>query len=118
MTSVRQAVRTGTGSIGASFREISIAALPAAKSIIEKLEKIGLGEVLMIGKPNQPLLDVPVSTGHVGLIVAGGLNPIAAIEEQGIPTSNNALHSLCQFEQLRLLDDIDPDFPGKQLKKM
>ena len=29
---------------------------------------------------NQPLLDVPVPQGRVGLIVCGGLNPIAAVD--------------------------------------
>ncbi len=39
--------------------------------------------------------------GRVGIIVAGGLNPIAAVEEVGIDTSNRALHGLCDFEKLR-----------------
>lgn len=101
MTSVSQAMRTGTGSIGASFREIPAASLPQAKDIIENLDKIGLGCVLMIGRPNQPLLDIPVSIGHVGLIVAGGLNPIAAIEESSVVTINRTLHHLCNFDQLQ-----------------
>jgi HTH-type transcriptional regulator, global nitrogen regulator NrpRI len=104
MTSVRQAAITGTGTIGASFREIPSAALPAAKQIIEKLDRLGLGGVLMIGKPNQPLLDIPVGHGRVGLIVAGGLNPIAALEETGIETTSQALHSLCDFDQLKSVD--------------
>ncbi|MCK4629346.1 MAG: DUF128 domain-containing protein, partial [Sedimentisphaerales bacterium] len=103
MTSVVRAVSTGTGSIGASFREIPIAALSATKDLLERLEKIGLGGVLMMGKPNQPLLDIPVTTGHVGLIVAGGLNPIAALEESGTVTVNSSLHELCDFQQLQTI---------------
>jgi HTH-type transcriptional regulator, global nitrogen regulator NrpRI len=104
MTSVRQAAMTGTGTIGASFREIPSAALPAAKQVIDKLERLGLGGVLMLGKPNQPLLDIPVSHGRVGLIVAGGLNPVAALEETGIETSSQALHCLCEFNQLKPIE--------------
>ena len=107
MMSVIQAARTGTGSIGASFREISIAALPDVKRIIENLEKIGLGGVLMIGRPNHPLLDIPVSTGCVGIIVAGGLNPIGALEESGIATVNQSLHNLRNFNQLAHIETID-----------
>jgi repressor of nif and glnA expression len=106
MTSVRQAARTGTGVIGASFREIPTIALPVAQNIIKKLEQIGLGGVLMMGKPHQPLLDIPVSSGRVGIIIAGGLNPIAALEETGIATQSSALHSLCDFAQLSDIDEI------------
>lgn len=106
MTSVIQAVRTGTGSIGASFREVPIAAVPAVKRIIKNLEKVGLAGVLKIGRPNQPLLDIPVSTGCVGLIVAGGLNPIAALEETGMVTLNHSLHNLCDFSQLKNVQQV------------
>ena len=106
MTSVLQAAQTGTGRIGASFREIPLVTLTDVKTIIEKLEKIGLGGVLMIGKPNQPLLDIPVSTGHAGLIVAGGLNPVAALEESDLTTENRSLHCLCDFSQLQSIDSV------------
>jgi len=106
MTSVLLAAQLGTGSIGASFREIPVVALSDALAIINKLEKIGLGGVLMIGKPNQPLLDIPVSTGHAGLIVAGGLNPIAALEESNIATVNHSLHNLCDFSQLQSIASV------------
>jgi len=36
----------------------------------------------------------------VGLIVAAGLNPVAAVEEAGIPTENRAMASLCEFDEL------------------
>lgn len=103
MTSVRQAAITGTGTIGASFREVPTTTLPDVEKIIADLEHMGLGGVLLTGKPNQPLLDIPVSQGRVGMIVAGGLNPIAALEEIGISTESWALHSLHDFAQLELV---------------
>jgi len=106
MTSVRQTALTGTGVIGAGFREIPTIALPAAQKIVTALERIGLGGVLIIGKPSQPLLDIPVSAGRVGLIVAGGLNPVSALEELGLTTENHALHSLCNFSQLQSFDTL------------
>ena len=54
----------------------------------------------MIGKPGRPLLDIPVSEGRVGMIVAGGLNPMAAVEESGIATENIAMGALFEFERL------------------
>ena len=110
MTSVRQVVLTGTGVIGASFREIPTIALPDFQRIADKLERIGLGCVLMVGRPNQPLLDIPVGYGRVGIILAGGLNPLAAAEEIGIETRNRALHTLVDFSHLR---DMSPEFPQR-----
>ena len=100
MNRVGQAVSTGSGRIGASFLEVPSIALPLVEKIRKKLEGIGLGGILMIGKPNRPLLDIPVSEGRAGIIVAGGLNPIAAVEERGIATDNVAMGSLMEFEHL------------------
>jgi repressor of nif and glnA expression len=36
-------------------------------------------------------LDVPVSQGRVGLVLAAGLNPMAAVAEAGIETVNRAM---------------------------
>jgi len=109
MTSVQKVVQTGTGSIGASFREIPAASLDDAINIIEKLQRIGLGGVLMVGKPNRPLLDIPVGMGRVGLIVAAGLNPVAALEENGLVTTSRALSSLCDFSQLQPIESISTE---------
>ena len=100
ITSVHQAVLTGNGKIGASFREFPSVALQKVEKIRKKLEQIGLGGILMIGKPGRPLLDIPVSDGMVGMIVAGGLNPLAAVEECGVLTENIAMNTLFEFDQL------------------
>ncbi len=100
MTSVREAARTGRGVIGASFREIPAVAVPRVRKICAKLAQIGLGGLLLVGKPNRPLLEVPVQEGRAGLVVVGGLNPLAAVEEAGIPTRNKALTCLYEFERL------------------
>ncbi|MBN1545068.1 MAG: DUF128 domain-containing protein, partial [Syntrophaceae bacterium] len=100
MTGVRQAFLKGNGKIGASFREFPSVALSKVEKIRRKLDKIGLGGVVMIGKPGRPLLDIPVTEERVGMIVAGGLNPIAAVEESGITTESIAMGSLFEFEQL------------------
>jgi hypothetical protein len=100
MTSVREAVLTGNGKIGASFREVPSVGMPRIEKIRKRLDSVGLGGIMMIGKPGRPLLDIPVPEGRVGMIVAGGLNPVAAIEESGIPTENVAMGSLFDFEHL------------------
>jgi repressor of nif and glnA expression len=110
MTGVSDAVRTGRGRIGASFREIPAAALADLRKLVKQLEGIGLGALLAVGKPNQPLLDIPVVEGRVGIIVAGGLNPVAAVEEAGIPTENVAMGTLFEFGDLIPYRDVHRRF--------
>jgi len=100
MTRVREAAETGAGTIGASFREVPAAALPAVKHVIEKMERVGLGGVQVVGRPGRPLLDIPVSQGRAGLVVAGGLNPFGAVEEAGMETENHAMATLHEFGDL------------------
>ncbi len=99
MTQVSNTAYFGNGTIGASFREIPAGALPKARQLIQELERVGLGGVLVIGEPGRTILDVPVSPSRVGLVIAAGLNPIAAIEEEGIPTRNFAMDTLCDYKE-------------------
>lgn len=101
MTSVLAAARVGEGVIGASFREIPAGAASLARRLGARMEKAGLGGILLLGRPGQPLLEIPVSSGRVGMVVVGGLNPLAAVEEAGIPTGNRAMGTLMPFEQLK-----------------
>jgi HTH-type transcriptional regulator, global nitrogen regulator NrpRI len=100
LTSVREVARSGHGRIGASFREIPSSAISKVKSIRKQLDQMGLGGILLLGKPNQSLLEFPVEEGRTGIIVAGGLNPTSAIEEAGIPTEHRALSSLIEYQKL------------------
>ena len=59
-----------------------------------ELERTGLGAALLIGMPNQPVLDVPVGQGRTGMIVMPGLNALAAVEEAGIRTDRLAALSV------------------------
>jgi len=106
MTRVKDILETGNGVIGASFREVPAVALPDVKTIIKKLEKIGLAGVLLIGRAKQSLLDIPVAQGRAGLIVVGGLSPMSAVEESGIPTHNMAMNTLFEFENLIPYNDL------------
>lgn len=94
MTSVSECARTGNGIIGASFREIPEASLPAAKRILQRLSQNGLQGVIAMGESSQPLFDIPVQDGRAGLIVAGGINPFASLFEAGVPTTMHSLSSL------------------------
>ncbi len=107
MTSVLAAARTGTGVVGASFREVPAAALPLAQKVIAQMAKAGLGGRILVGEPSRTLLEIPVGHGRVGIVVTAGLNPLAAVQEAGIPTENRALSRLYEYSDLAPLAKVD-----------
>ena len=106
MTSVTQAAQTGNGALGASFREAPAAALPEVRRLLRLAENLGMGGVLAVGNPDQPLLDIPVTVGRFGMIVCGGLNPVAAVVEAGITVTSTAMSALCDYERLRNYKEV------------
>lgn len=100
MTSVIDAVRHRAGKVLASFREIPVVSVEKAMELQERLKAIGIGGVLLIGNPNQPLYEMPVSFDKAGMVIVGGLNPIAALEESGIPTDSAAMAALYSYTDL------------------
>ena len=107
MTDYLGATANGTGLIGASFREFPAAARDTVETIASDLEKIGLKGFFSLGYPGQSLLDIPVGSGNVGAIIIGGLNPIAILEESGIPVESKALNAHVDYAEL---------FPYQELK--
>ncbi len=105
MTDLRGCIHKDHGIITASFREIPSAATDDANKIFARLQKLGLGGALLTGRPGQPLLDIPVAEGRTGFIVTGGLNPMAAIVEAGIPCEPRSLSSLEDFSLFRLYNE-------------
>ncbi len=100
MTDYVGAITTGNGRIGASFRELPAESRELASDLDRKLDAIGLGGLMQIGRPGQDLFDIPVSEGRVGAIVFGGLNPMAVLEELGIRVASRALSGLLEFNRL------------------
>jgi HTH-type transcriptional regulator, global nitrogen regulator NrpRI len=100
MTDVLGAVKNHSGKILASFREIPVVSIERAIQLRENMKDKGIGGILMNGNPNQPLLEMPVSMDKAGMIIVGGLNPIAALEEAGIPTVSKAMSTLYKFSEL------------------
>jgi len=106
MTDVMNAVKHHDGKILASFREIPVVCLEKAEELSENMKDKGIGAILHIGSPNQPLLEMPVSMDKAGVVVVGGLNPIAALEEAGIPTVSKAMSTLYKISDLKRFREI------------
>lgn len=101
MTRARQAASGERGKILGSFREVPAAALPDLNRVAAKLEESGIGGILAIGRPAHQVLDVPVGAGRIGVAVVGGLTPVAALSEAGIPTINKPMKSLVSAERMK-----------------
>ncbi len=100
MTELKEACRTGDGRIGVGFREVPADSIEQVRRIEAELEEAGLGGLLAIGLPGQPLLDIPVSEGRAGIIVHGGLNPTAILMETAIRVESLALAGFAEYETL------------------
>jgi len=101
------AISTGNGCIGIGFRELPADSYDLVVSLAEKLEKIGLGAFMEIGRPGQALFGVPVPEGCIGAIVVGGLNPVAILEENGIRVEAKALSGLLPFNRLIHYEELE-----------
>jgi hypothetical protein len=106
MTDYLHATENGNGRIGAGFREVPAAAREKVIELAGRLEAIGLGGFMEIGLPGQPLFGIPVSEGSVGIVVIGGLNPIAILEESGIRLQSRALSGLVEFSRLFPFEEL------------
>jgi len=113
LTSLDNIWKTGRGRIGASFREVPTCMLPLVKKTLDELEEAGLGSVLMVGQPNRPVLGFPVSEGRTGLILAGGLNPLAAVEQSGVSAGNIAMAQIYDFARLETYTELAERFGVK-----
>ncbi len=106
MSDVLGAVKRSNGKILASFREIPIVCLEKAKNLSKEMKSKGIGGILVIGEPNKPLLEINVGMDRAGMVIVGGLNPIAALEEAGIPTESKAMSTLYPYSGLQSIEDF------------
>lgn len=100
MTSVGQAAREGNGRILANFREIPALCQPTAAKVIADLKQAGLGGLIIMGEVSRPVCEVPIEVNKVGMILIGGLNPVAAAVESGIEVENHAMSAIMEYQDL------------------
>ena len=100
MTSVNQVVREGQGRILANFREIPVVCQPVAEKVVVELKTANLNGVLTMGEVSKSVCGVPVEVNKVGMILTGGLNPVAAAVESGIEVENRAMTAIIEYRDL------------------
>ena len=105
MTRVGEAARTGSGRVLANFWEIPRPSWTMAARTLARSKEAGLvGAVL--GATDEPLCQIPVTLNRAGLILLGGLNPVAMAEEAGIETENIAGSGIMDSRQLMSIWDL------------
>lgn len=106
LTSAYDAAVSGNGKIGASFRLVPAAARAELQPVLAAMDKYRLGGVIAVGRPSQPLLEIPVDMEMMGLVVVAGLTPMAAVVESGIPAVNKAMRTLADYSILRPIEEF------------
>ncbi|RLC68779.1 MAG: hypothetical protein DRI26_09755, partial [Chloroflexi bacterium] len=106
MTDVRGVVRSGEGKLLANFREIPAPSRPLAEEVIEGLRECGFGGVIALGEVSEPVCEVPVGLDRVGLVLLGGLTPVAAVQEAGIETDNRAMSTMMSYQELMSFQEV------------
>lgn len=115
MTDYVGATGSGNGLIGASFREIPAAGRERIQGILKRLRVLGLDCIMEIGNPGQPLREIPVNLGNVGMIIIGGLNPVAILEECGIRVQSKALSGLVDYRRLFPYEEMENRLEAMEL---
>lgn len=106
MTSVKEAAITGSGEILANFREIPAICLPVFERVLDGLKSSGLGGVFVRGNTSETVCEVPIEPNKIGLILIGGLNPVAAAQEAGIEAENHSMSTVVEYKDLVNLSEI------------
>ena len=106
MTDVTGAAKNGDGKVLGNFAEVPGQCRPLAEDMIAKLKEAGLGSLMQMGKPGESICEVPVDPNRVGVLLLGGLNPVAAAEEAGIEAENAAICSVVEYSRLRSFWDL------------
>lgn len=106
MTSVRNVAETGEGKILANFREVPVLCRDEMQKILMKLESTGIRGVVTMGEASEPICQVPVDMNKIGMILVGGLNPVACAQEAGIEGESHAMTNVMDYQELRKFSEV------------
>jgi repressor of nif and glnA expression len=106
MTSVKQVVEKGEGKILANFREIPALSRNLVEDITGQLVKADINGILSIGNAGNPVGQTNVDLNKVGMILLGGLNPVAKANEEGFDVDNKAMSTVMEYEDLHSIEEL------------
>ena len=106
MTSVTESVKNGEGTILANYREIPASCRSVTEEVVADLKKAGIGGVLIIGNISESVCQIPIELNRIGIVLIGGLNPVAMAEEAGIRSENHAMSTLLEYKDLIKFEEL------------
>ena len=106
MTAVHQVARHGSGRILASFREIPDYCWTKAQDLLARLKQKGMGGLLLMGSPNEPLCGITPEPNGVGMILVSGFNTTAAAAESGVNVESHTLSEVVEYNSLVKFSDV------------
>ncbi|AXV37854.1 MAG: hypothetical protein CIT01_06420 [Methanobacterium sp. BRmetb2] len=98
MTSVLDSIKN-YGRILSSIKQIPYLARPHALELLDKIEKCGFS-ILKVGDPSELVFNAKVERYHAGIVVPGGLNPIAALKESNIPVEVKSVAAMMNLKEM------------------
>ena len=106
MTSVGNAIEKGEGMILANFREIPAPCYPLTRNILVKMANAGINGVMVAGRISEPVCQVPVEINKVGIILVGGLNPAACVQEASLDVEHLAMSTVMEYGALQPFNEL------------
>jgi repressor of nif and glnA expression len=101
MTSVIEAAKIGEGKVLASFYEVPMPSRSATEAVLDKLKTLNLCNLVVVGKANESICEMPVILNKIGLVLPSGLNAVAAAAEKGIDVTSKAMSGVIDISKLR-----------------
>jgi repressor of nif and glnA expression len=106
MTQVGEVALHGNGRILANFREIPAPCRPTAERVVANLREAGIGGLLVMGHTSEHVCETAVDLNRIGMVLLGGLNPVAAAHEAGIETESRAMSTVMEYRDLVRVWDL------------
>jgi len=100
MTTVTDVVKKGEGKILANYREIPFICRPVVEEVVGNLKGAGIGGLLAMGHSSETVCEIPVDLNRCGVVLIGGLNPVAVAAEAGFESDSHAMSFLLDYQSL------------------
>lgn len=106
LTSVTRMIDTGSGKILANLREAPMASRDKIEQVLDSLVEAGFSCILEVGEPNNDVLGIQVGRDKIGIVVIGGTNPMALVQEHGIDINTQEMSILLDVEEMAHIDEL------------
>ena len=100
MTTINEVARTGNGKILSVFRVIPAPSKAIVEEKMSLLKGAGINGLYALGDTSEPICQIAVGLNRVGMVLLGGLNPLAAAVEAGIEVENFAESGMIDYQAL------------------